>query len=140
MATSDPVTPPAEVPLRDLVRERRAALGLSYEKLGERCIDPESGETVGGSWLHRLETGRPVLAPGVPQLRAIAAGIQVPDELVREAAAVQFFGVTTVWSADRRARALVLRYQGMSEEDRRRIDALVETFSATSKTPDAHRE
>lgn len=137
MAAEDQATPTGRTQLRDLVRERKAELGLSYDKLAERCVDPKSGEqTVKSSWLHRLVSGLAVQPPDVPQLRGMAAGLDVPLGLVQEAAAAEFFGLDTVWSDDRAVRTLVHRYEEMDPEDQRRVQALIETYRATGRSAD----
>lgn len=115
--------------LGDLVLERKTALRLSYEKLAAQCVDPESGEqTVKSSWLHRVATRLPVQAPDVPQLRGMAAGLQVPLRLVQDAAAAQFFGVDSVYSGDDTVRSMVHHFEEMSPEDRRKIMALIQAY------------
>lgn len=134
MAAEDRATPSGRTQLRDLARERKAELGLSFDKLAERCIDPDSGEqTVKSSWLHRLVSGLTVQPPDVPQLRGMAVGLKLPLGLVKEAAAAEFFGLDAVWSEDQGVRALVHNYVEMDADDRRRIDALVETYRATGR-------
>jgi transcriptional regulator with XRE-family HTH domain len=92
--------------LRDLVRERKEAAGLSYERLAARCIDPASGEQViKSSWLHRLLTNLPVQPPDFKMLCGLAVGIDVPLWRVQDAAAAEFLGIDVVWSASGEARA-----------------------------------
>lgn len=131
MATEDRRTsPPGRTHLRDLVRERKAELGLSYQKLAARCIDPETGEqTVRDSWLHRLATDLPVEPPKLPALRGMAAGLDVPLGRVQDAAAAEFFGMDTVWSASGEARALVERADRMTPQQREQLMRLLDTFT-----------
>lgn len=123
MATED--RPRAEAPrpaLRELLKTRRAELGLSYVKLAQRCIDPETGEqVVKDSWLHRLESGEPVIAPDFRNLVGLAAGLAVSLEVVQAAAGEQFFGIATVKGASGQARALLARADRMTPEQ---VDAL----------------
>ncbi|MFB7866956.1 XRE family transcriptional regulator [Streptomyces sp. NPDC056069] len=123
MATED--RPRAEAPrpaLRELVKRRRAELGLSYVKLAERCIDPETGEqTVKDSWLHRLETGLKVIAPEYPAIVGMSKGLQVPLHVVQAAAGEQFFGISTVESGSGEVRALMAKADRMTPEQ---LDAL----------------
>lgn len=79
--------------LIDLVQSRRAELRLSYSELAEAAVDPETGDCLSRAWLHRLETGLPVIPPALPQLRALAIGMQVPLTRVQWAAAGQYFGL-----------------------------------------------
>ncbi|NNJ04195.1 hypothetical protein HHX38_08610 [Streptomyces sp. PKU-MA01144] len=122
-------TPTERHQLGDLVLARKETLRLSYEKLAERCIDPQTGErTVKSSWLHRIATRLPVQAPGVDQLRGMAAGLQVPLRTVQDAAASQFFGLDSVYSPDENVRTMVHRYEDLSPEDQRKVLALIEAF------------
>jgi hypothetical protein len=115
--------------LGDLVLERKEALRLSYEKLAVRSIDPETGlQTVKPSWLHRIATRLPVQAPDVAGLRGMAAGLEVPLRVVQDAAAAQFFGMDSVYSADETLRTIVPHLEEMSPEDRRKIMALIEAY------------
>ncbi|WP_432247669.1 XRE family transcriptional regulator [Streptomyces sanyensis] len=120
---------PARHHLGDLVLTRKEALRLSYERLAARCVDPESDEqTVKGSWLHRVATRLPVQAPTLPQLRGMAAGLEVPLRVVQDAAAAQFFGMDALYSQDAAVRSIVPHLEEMSPEDRRKIQALIEAY------------
>ncbi|MEU9861280.1 helix-turn-helix transcriptional regulator [Streptomyces sp. NPDC047971] len=123
MATED--RPRAEAPrpaLRELLKRRRAELGLSYVKLAQRCVDPETGDrVVKDSWLHRLETGETVIAPDFRMLVGLAAGLEVALEVVQAAAGEQFFGISTVKGESGQARALLARADRMTPEQ---VDAL----------------
>jgi len=120
----------ARYQLADLVRARKAELDLSYERLGARCVDPETGEqTVKSSWLHRLATYLPVQAPDLPALRGLAVGLDVPLGRVQDAAGAQFFGIDVVWSASGDARALVERADRMTAEQREQLMRLLDTFT-----------
>lgn len=122
--------PPGRAPLRDLVRERKAALGLSYERLAARCIDPDSGtQTVKSSWLHRLATNQPVIPPDLPILRGLAVGLDVPLGRVQDAAGSEFLGIDTIWSASGDARALVERADRLTREQRDQIMRLIDSFA-----------
>lgn len=116
--------------LTDLVRHRKTEMGLSYERLAKHCIDPKTGEqTVKYSWLHRLATGQPVIAPDLPQLHGLAVGMKVPLARVQDAAAAQFFGIQAVWSSSGDARALALQAEPLTPEQRDAVRRLIETFA-----------
>lgn len=123
MATEDRPRAGAPRPaLRELLKRRRAELGLSYVKLGQRCVDPETGDqVVKDSWLHRLETGEPVIAPDYRMLVGLAGGLEVALEVVQAAAGEQFFGISTVKGESGQARALLARADRMTPEQ---VDAL----------------
>lgn len=123
-------SPPGRTPFRDLVRDRRAVLGLSYEKLALRCVDPETGEqAVKGSWLHRVETNLSITPPDLPQLRGLANGLNVPLGKVQDAAGGEFFGIDAVWHASGEARALVERADRMTPEQLEQLMRLLDTFA-----------
>ncbi|MFF4576872.1 hypothetical protein ACFY15_00445 [Streptomyces sp. NPDC001373] len=116
--------------LRDLVRDRKSVLGLSYERLAARCIDPETGEpAVKSSWLHRLATNLPVQIPDFPMLRGLAAGLDVPLGRVQDAAGAEFFGMDVVWSASGEARALVKSTETLTPTQREQLQRLLESFT-----------
>ncbi|WP_406324401.1 hypothetical protein [Streptomyces niveus] len=129
MAAEDRAAPAGRSQLRDLVRERRAILGLSYEKLAHRCVDESGERPVKSSWLHRLESGEKVLPPDYRQLQAMAAGLQVRMEVVQDAAGAQFFGIDVVRSGSGSARALVERADRMTEEQLQQLLRLLDSFA-----------
>ncbi|MFE2965570.1 helix-turn-helix domain-containing protein [Streptomyces sp. NPDC059340] len=113
----------------DLVRERRAELGISLRELEARAVDPESGEQAKRPWVSKVEKGT-AEAPSEPMLRALAAGLNLPVRVVAEAASIQFFGMGSfVWSEDRTTRVLAARIEEMSDEERRQLAAIAETFA-----------
>ncbi|MDN3021518.1 XRE family transcriptional regulator [Streptomyces sp. S.PB5] len=118
--------------LSDLVAERMEELKLSFRRLEELCIDPEAEGDASGAplWkrgtLENLAKGRPIKAPDIPQLRALAAGIEVHISVVQEAAGSQFLGIDTVWSQDKQARTFVRGFRDMSPEDQALVLAFIE--------------
>lgn len=120
---------PTRTDLSDLARTRRAELGLSYDRLGQRAADPESDVRVPGSWFHRLETGLPVQVPDLPRLRAIAAALDVPLGRVQDAAGAQFFGIEATWSASGEARALVEQASHMTPDQREQLRRFLDSFT-----------
>ncbi|AZM91479.1 hypothetical protein [Streptomyces sp. W1SF4] len=116
--------------LRDLVRDRKDVLGLSYDRLAARCVDPETGvQTVKSSWLHRLATGMAVQIPDFPMLRGLAAGLDVPLGRVQDAASAEFFGMDVVWAASGEARALVKSAETLTPTQREQLQKLLESFT-----------
>ncbi|GAA3727601.1 helix-turn-helix transcriptional regulator [Streptomyces tremellae] len=119
--------------LAELVRSRRAELGLSLRKLAEQCVDPDRPDG-GHLWKHavinRLEKGLPIIPPRLPELRALAAGLRLPLGAVQDAAGAQFFGIDSVWSEGREARALVHDFNSLSPDDQQRVRELVRAWGA----------
>ncbi|MET9465848.1 hypothetical protein ABZY44_13775 [Streptomyces sp. NPDC006544] len=130
MAAQDRSPTAGRSQLRDLARDRKNALGLSYERLAARCIDPETGErTVKSSWLHRLATDLPVQIPDYPMLRGLAVGLDVPLGRVQDAAGAEFFGVDVEWSASGEARALIESAAPLTPTQREQLQRLIESFT-----------
>lgn len=117
--------------LSRLVYDRRRELGLSLRDLAAASLDPETGEQLKYSWLHRLERGERVIPPELPQLRAFAAGLRLPLSVVQDAAGAQFHGRSpdAVWSQDASTRAVVARMEELSDEDRRALQVIVEAYA-----------
>lgn len=127
--------------LSDLVRTRRTQLGgarpLSYRDLAERSVDPETGEKpFSHAWLNKLEHGRDMLTPKLPEMRALAAGLQVPLSVVQSAAASQFMGIEgpEIWSEDHSVRVVVARMGELSEEDRAAFAQMAEAYARSRKS------
>jgi hypothetical protein len=116
--------------LSDLVVDRRARLRISLVTLAERCVDPTTGrQELKSGWLHRLEKRLSVTPPGIEQLRALAAGLELPLRQVQDAAGEQFLGITTTdLDGDGRVRLLAHRASNLSPEDLERLLAIAETF------------
>jgi hypothetical protein len=120
--------------LSDLVASRMKELELSYRRLEELCIDPEAeaaDPAVEPLWkrgtLENLVKGRRIKTPDLPQLRALAAGLQIELDQVRAATGAQFLGIDTVWSEDGRVRALVSGFREMDPEDQDKVLALMQS-------------
>lgn len=114
----------------DLVRDRRAELGISLRELEARAIDDQTGDQARFGWVSKVEKGRPVDAPSPSILRALAAGLGLPLRVLQEAAAAQFLDMTTpVWSEDRTTRVLAARIEEMTAEERQQLADIAESFA-----------
>lgn len=132
MAAKD-ATPPAgrenRTQFADLIRQRRAELGLSLKEFAKRAIDPVTSEqAVTYSWVHRLETGLPVTPPQLPELRGLHVAAQVDLEVLQDAAGQQFHGVDPVWAESGEAKAYVRRLEAMTPEQREQLQRFLDTF------------
>lgn len=114
--------------LRVLVKGRRGELGLSYSSLAAACVGAP-GVTVSTGWLHRLETGAPVIAPSVESLAALASGLELPPSRLQEEAAAQFFGVQLSWQATGEAAGLVAVLAVLPDAQRQAIADLILTLA-----------
>lgn len=131
MAARDPKTTAGRTQLRDIVVRRKEELGLGYQRLAARCIDPESGEqTIKSSWLHRLATGETVEAPDYGMLRGMAAGLEVPVGALQDAASAQFFGVQRIaFSESAEAQAFLADADRLTSAQREAIRALMRSLT-----------
>lgn len=119
----------------DLLRARRAELGLSLREMEAQSIDPDSGEQAKFGWLAKVESGKSVDPPKENRLKAIAAGYGLPLKELGRAASIQFLGydpaadASVVWSGDLTTRLIVARTEEMTEEERQQFAAIAETFA-----------
>lgn len=128
----------ASTRLSDLVAGRRAELRVSFATLAERCVDPETRIQ---EWkigrLHRLERRQPVGRITPEQIRALAAGLDLPPREVQDAAGEQFHGVeTTDLDASGKVKALTNRAQSLTPADLDRLLAIAETFPINPDSQD----
>lgn len=114
--------------LSDLVRTRRAELGISLRTLEARAVHRPSGAQAKFGWISKLERGQPTDAPSEEVLLALAAGLELPPRVVQQAAAAQYFGITEVRTESQAARLLVARAEELSEEHLQQLAAIAETF------------
>lgn len=119
----------------DLVRERRAELGLSLRDLEARSIDPEpeegdEPEQAKFGWISKVEKNQRIDIPTAGLCRALAEGLQLPRRVVAGAAAAQYLQSDPfVWSDDRTTRVLAARIEEMTAEERLQLAAIAETFA-----------
>lgn len=119
----------------DLVRQRRAELGISIRKLADRSIDPDpepgaDPAPVKFGWLGKLERGANTDPPSPAVLRALSVGLETPLRILQEAAAAQYLHLgAPIWSQDRSTRVLAARIEEMTAEERRQLAEIAETFS-----------
>ncbi|WP_432124086.1 XRE family transcriptional regulator [Streptomyces sp. C10-9-1] len=136
--TSQTPPPKRRADLEDLARERLAELGISIRALASRTIDPnpelqpEGERREGPLWnretLRNLLNGVKAKAPTPAELRALAAGLEVPLRAVQDAAIGQWFESDVIYTSDATVRAIVYRAEELSEEGRRKVLELIEEF------------
>lgn len=130
MAAQDSKASGERTQLRDIVVARKDMLGLGYQRLAARCIDPSTGvQTVKSSWLHRLATGEPVEAPGYEMLRGMAAGLEIPVGVLQDAASAQFFGAERVFSETAEAQAFLEDADRLTPQQREAVRALMRSLA-----------
>lgn len=120
----------------DLIRGRRAELGLSLAQFQERSVDPRTGTQVKSGWVYRLESGESVIPPRLPQLRALAAAASLPLSQLQDAASAQFFGIERVWAESGEASALVRRAGRLTQDQREQLLRLIDAFAPPGREDD----
>lgn len=114
----------------DLIRTRRAQLGLSLRDLAKDCFDPKTQTQLKFAWIGKVENKPDEIdIPSIGVLRAFAAGLKLPLRVLQEAAAAQFWGMTSVWSQDRSTRVLVADIESLPDEDQEQVAEIVESFA-----------
>lgn len=120
--------------LSDLVRDRRAELRLSLRAVEARTADETGESAIKYGWLNKLEKGQDITPPRLRELRALAAGLDLPLGRIQDAAAAQFLGIQSEWSASGDARALVEQAERLTPEQREAVRGLIETLTDKSGT------
>jgi hypothetical protein len=130
MAARDPRRASERTQFRDIVVQRKEELGLGYERLAARCIDPDSGEqTVKSSWLHRLATGENVEPPKYEMLRGMEAGLGVPIAILQDAASAEFFGTEPILGDTAEGRAFLADADRLTPAQRAAVRALMRSMN-----------
>ena len=115
-------------PLSRMIRQ--AAERLRYEDLADRSVDPETGQQASRALLNNIANGNVKRMPPLPHLRAIAAGLGVPIDVVRQAAARQWLDWhAEVITDDDDALTILVHLGQMTERRRREVRRIVETLA-----------
>lgn len=115
--------------LSDLVRTTMEKNGQSYRTLAATSIDPEdpgAGPQWTRSTIDSLTKGRRIKAPTDAQLRALADALRIPPQVVVQAAAAQWLGMTEQWNADHNTRILIARIEELEPEEVDEVGELAE--------------
>lgn len=112
--------------------------GLSYAKMSERAVDPESGTRLSKPYLQRLVTNPPVKGPDKEQLKALAAALRVSERRVKAAASSQWFEyeATELAGYNDEVRIIVGHLAGMPESELRRWRAMIEADERARREDD----
>ncbi|WP_239697841.1 MULTISPECIES: helix-turn-helix domain-containing protein [Streptomyces] len=114
----------------DLLRQRRAELGISVRKLADQSVDPDTGTQAKFGWISKVERGESTDAPSAAILRALSVGLAIPLRVLQEAAAAQYLDMESfIWSQDRTTRVLAAHIEEMSDEERQQLADIAETFA-----------
>ena len=113
--------------LQELIRTRMTELNRSYGEIARRGGLPRS--TV----YHLATNHRPVRVPNPRTLERLAAGLEVPEQVVRAAAASSAGFVLAEQSAeDPEIEVLIASLAQLSPDDRRHVGALVRSMLANA--------
>ena len=110
---------PAGVRLLSQLIQEALDKGDSYQRLADRAIDSESGETVSKPYLQRVVKNPPVNPPTVKMMKAIAAALGKPFERIQEATAKQWllYEATELAGYDEEVRMIVGHLAGKSKAE-----------------------
>jgi hypothetical protein len=102
--------------------------GISLRRLGERAVDPESGEAISWQYFQKLVKNPPASPPNPVQMRALAAALNKPYRRVQEAAAKQWLQLeaTELAGYDEDVRLIVAHLAGKTATDKRRWRRMIE--------------
>jgi hypothetical protein len=102
--------------------------GLSYQKMSDRAVDPETGTKLSKPYLQRLVANPPANAPSLAQMRALAVALRVSEQRVKRAAAEQWleYEATELAGYNDEVRIIVGHLAGMPETELRRWRAMIE--------------
>lgn len=102
--------------------------GLSFQKMSDRAIHPESGTRLSKPYLQRLLSNPPVSAPSPNQLKALAVALNIAERRVKAAAAAQWleYEATELAGYGDEVRIIVSHLAGMPEPELRRWRAMIE--------------
>jgi hypothetical protein len=119
--------PPTLGALSHLIQEALDK-GDSYQRLADRAIDPDSGQTVSKPYLQRVVKNPPANPPTVPMMKAIAKALGKPFERIQEATAKQWlmYEATELAGYDEDTRIIVAHLSGQSPADKRRWRRMIE--------------
>lgn len=102
--------------------------GLSYQKMSERAVDPESGIRLSKPYLQRLVANPPANSPSPKQIKALARALNVTERRLKAAAAAQWleYEATELAGYNDEVRIIVGHLAGMPESELRRWRAMIE--------------
>jgi len=102
---------------------------LSYRRLAARAVDPQTGHRLGYQWLANLGAGGLSKAPDAWQLRALAAALGVPAEVIKGLAARQWLEYEVAQLAlGPNDWALYLQLRDLPDADKETLRVLVHEF------------
>lgn len=139
----DPGAADRAAPIRALSQLIQEALdkGDSYQRLADRALDPETGETVSKPYLQRVVKNPPANPPTVPMMRAIAAALGKPFRRVQEATARQWlqYEATELGGLDPEVRVIIGHLAGKTPDEVKRWRYMIEADERAQREADDGR-
>ncbi|MFK4869044.1 hypothetical protein ACI3K4_27900 [Streptomyces sp. CSMPJR101] len=128
--TSDANSPAHASPLGALSQLVQDALdsGISLRRLGDRAVDPDTGEKISWQYFQKLVKTPPASPPDPVQMRALAAALNRPYRRIQEAAAQQWlqYEATELSGYDEEVRIIVGHLAGKSKAELLRWRMMIE--------------
>lgn len=114
--------------LSQMVQDELDKDGISLRRLGERAVDPETGQSISWQYLQKLVKNPPASAPDPLQMRALAAALSKPYRRIQEAAARQWlqYEATELSGYDDDVRIIVGHLAGKSKAELRKWRYMIE--------------
>lgn len=118
--------------LSRLVRDVQAA-GKSFQQMADRART--RGHEISKPYFQKLAAGNVTTAPDPERLHAIAVGLQVPLNVVKRAAALQYldYRATELSGYDEEVRIIVAHLAGKTRTELRRWRAMIEAEDRVSQ-------
>lgn len=110
----------------------------SLRRLGERAIDPETGEAISWQYFQKLIKTPPASPPSPMQMRALAAALDKPYRRIQEAAAKQWlqYEATELAGYDAEVRIIVGHLAGKSKAELRQWRMMIEAAERAQRDSD----
>ncbi|MFE5368100.1 hypothetical protein [Streptomyces mirabilis] len=123
--------------LSQLVQDATDA-GTSFRRLGERAVDPDTGEKISWQYFQKLVKNPPASPPNPIQMRALAAALGKPYRRIQEAAAKQWlqYEATELSGYDADVRIIVGHLAGQSKAEVRQWLAMMEAAAQAKREAD----
>lgn len=112
--------------------------GISLRRLGERAIDPDTGEAISWQYFQKLVKNPPASPPDPKQMRALAAALSKPYRRIQEATAKQWlqYEATELAGYDAEVRIIVGHLAGKSKAELMRWRMMMEAAERAQREAD----
>lgn len=118
-----------EAPVTALIRTVASAAGRSYRKIAAEAVDPVTGEQLDYRYINDIARGKVASAPSPARVRALAAGLGVDVDDLKQLAAVQWLDVRIETRHPREGEIqLWSTVRQLSEEDLEAVQMLAQSL------------